>query len=149
MVRISMIVAVFALLVFVPQSWASKSIQEERHELMETAKDAAKVVGGMLKGNAAFNAQQAMEGFLVWQNVAETAGDMFPEGSETGYDTEAKATVWTDREGFNKEMDAFLLAVNKAIVADPQSLDELNAAAGPVFKSCKSCHEGYRVEEED
>jgi cytochrome c556 len=144
-----MIVAAFALLVFVPQSWASESIQEERHELMETAKDAAKVVGGMLKGNAAFNAQQAMESFLVWQNVAETAGDLFPEGSETGYDTEAKETVWSDREGFNKEMDAFLLTVNKAIVSDPQTLDELKAAAGPIFKSCKSCHEGYRVEEED
>lgn len=149
MSRTTLVTTALATLFFVSSTWAAQPVQEERHELMETAKDAAAVVGGMLKGDVPFNATEAMDGFLVWQNVAETAGNLFPDGSETGYDTRAKQAVWTDREGFDKEMDAFLLAVNKAIVADPQNLDDLKAAAGPIFKSCKACHESYRTEKED
>jgi len=39
--------------------------------------------------------------------------------------------------------------VDAAIAAKPDSLEALNAAAGPVFKTCKGCHEGYRVEKKD
>jgi cytochrome c556 len=43
----------------------------------------------------------------------------------------------------------FNTKVDEAIDANPKSLDELKAVAGPVFKSCKGCHDGYRVEKED
>lgn len=127
---------------------ASGTVQEQRHELMESAKDAAKPVGGMLKGEVAFDAAEAMDSFKTWADVAARTGDLFPEGSETGYGTEAKATIWTDREGFNRELAAFSEAVDAAIAANPQDLESLKAAAGPVFKACKSCHEGYRVDDE-
>jgi len=120
-----------------------------RQHLMEDTRDAAKVVGGMLKGNQPFDADAAMAALNTWKKTATEAGDLFPEGSETGHDTEAKATVWTDRDGFNAEMEKFNVAVDAAIAANPDSLDALKAAAGPVFKSCKGCHEGYRVEKED
>ena len=35
-----------------------------------------------------------------------------------------------------------------AIAAKPDSLEELKKVAGPVFKTCKGCHEGYRVDKE-
>ena len=116
---------------------------------MEDTRDAAKVIGGMLKKNQPFDAEAAMASFKVWQNTANEAGELFPEGSETGHDTEARETIWTDRDGFNKEMTNFSNQVNAAILASPDSLETLNAAAGPVFKACKACHEGYRVEKED
>ena len=68
---------------------------------------------------------------------------------DTGYDTEAKPEIWTDRAGFDAALNAFAEAVDAAIAANPQTLEELKAAAGPVFKSCKGCHENYRVEKED
>lgn len=147
MLRISLFTSALVFLLSFATAWASGSVQEQRHELMESAKDAAKPVGGMLKGELEFDAGLAMESFQVWAKVAAEAGDLFPEGSETGYDTEAKATVWTDREGFNQQLDEFSKAVNSAIEASPQDLEELKAAAGPVFKTCKSCHEGYRVDD--
>lgn len=122
---------------------------EKRQQLMEDTRDAAKVIGGMLKQERPFDAGAAMDSFKVWKETAEKAGDLFPEGSDTGHDTEAKATIWTDRDGFNQKMEEFATRVDAAIAASPDSLEALNAAAGPVFKACKGCHEGYRVEKED
>ena len=119
-----------------------------RQHLMEDTRDAAKVIGGMLKQEQAFDAEAAMAAFKVWKKTALEAGDLFPEGSETGHETEAKASIWTDRDGFNQKMADFNTQVDAAIAASPDSLEALKGAAGPVFKTCKGCHEGYRVEKE-
>jgi cytochrome c556 len=121
----------------------------ERQKLMENTRDGAKVIGGMLKGAKPFDAEAAMSALQVWKITATEAGDLFPEGSETGHDTEAKSTIWSDREGFNEKMAIFNTEVDAAIAAKPESLDALKAAAGPVFQACKGCHDGYRVEKED
>jgi cytochrome c556 len=149
MVKVFLICSVLALQLIVSSASAGDSVQEQRHDLMVEARDAAKSIGGMLKGEQPFDAAAAMASFEVWARVAVTAGDLFPEGSETGYGTEAKETVWTDREGFNQKMLEFSQAANNAIEAAPQDVEALQAAAGPVFKTCKGCHEGYRVEDED
>jgi cytochrome c556 len=127
---------------------AGESPQEQRHELMEGVGDAAKPVGGMLKEEVAFDAEVAMESFQTWAEAADLFGDLFPAGSETGYDTEARATIWSDRAGFENALAGFAEAVDAAIAAQPQDLEALNAAAGPVFEKCKACHEDYRVEDE-
>ena len=69
-------------------------------------------------------------------------------GSETGHDTEAKSTIWTDREGFDARFEEFGQSVDAAIASDPQTLESLNAVMKPIFKECKSCHEGFRVEKD-
>jgi cytochrome c556 len=120
-----------------------------RQELMESTRDAAKVIGGMLKEEQPFDAEAAMAALKTWKKTATTAGDLFPEGSESGHDTEAKATIWTDRAGFEEKLTNFGTSVDAAIAANPGSLEALKAAAGPVFDACKNCHEGYRVEKED
>lgn len=139
-----------ALLLFIAAlpAWAGDSPQEQRHEVMEHVGDAAKAVGGMLKEERPFDAAVAMASFETWAKAADHFGDLFPPGSETGFDTEAKATIWSDRAGFDAALAGFAEAVDAAIAAQPQDLESLNAAAGPVFKQCKGCHEEYRVEDE-
>ncbi len=119
-----------------------------RQDLMEGNKDAAKVIGGMLKEEQPFDADAAMAALETWKKSATLAGDLFPEGSDSGHDTEAKATIWTDRDGFDADMEDFNIQVDAAIAAKPESLEALKAVAGPVFKACKSCHEEYRVEKD-
>lgn len=121
---------------------------EERQKLMEDTRDAAKVIGGMVKQERDFDANEAMEALKVWQITAAEVGELFPEGSAIGHDTEAKVTIWSDREGFDDKLAEFSSTVDAAIAAKPANLDALKAAAGPVFKSCKGCHEGYRVEKD-
>ena len=120
-----------------------------RQHLMEETRDAAKVIGGMVKGEKPFDAEAAMAALEVWKKTATEAGDQFPEGSETGHDTEAKSTIWSDRDGFNEKMAMFNTKVDEAIAATPDSVDALKTVAGPVFQSCKGCHDGYRVDKED
>lgn len=120
-----------------------------RQHLMEETRDAAKVIGGMLKEQQPFDAEAAMAAFDVWKKTATEVGDLFPEGSGIGHETEAKVTIWTDRDGFNEQMADFGTAVDAAISASPDSLEALKNAAGPVFNTCKGCHEGYRVEKKD
>ena len=126
---------------------AGDSPQEARHELMEDVGGAAKTIGKMLKEEAPFDAAQAMEALQVWADSAEPFGDMFPKGSETGFDTEAKSTIWSDRAGFEQALAAFKEKAEAAVAANPQTLAELQPAAGPVFKTCKGCHESYRVDD--
>lgn len=121
---------------------------EKRQHLMEDTRDAAKVVGGMLKGKTEFDADAAMAALKTWKKTATEAGDLFPEGSETGHDTEAKSTIWSDRAGFEEKMADFNTAVDAAIAAKPDSLDTLKPVAGPIFNTCKGCHDGYRVEKD-
>ena len=137
-----------ALLAAMQAAMASESPQEQRHELMEDVRGHAKTIGKMLEGETAFDAGAAMEALQTWAEVAGQVGDLFPEGSETGFDTEAKATIWSDREGFNAALSAWSEAIDAAIASNPQDLEALQAAAGPVFKKCKACHEEYRVDDE-
>jgi len=145
-------ILIFSFLVFLfpmQQALASDTPQEARHELMEDVGDAAKPIGKMLKGEQEFDAAVVMESFQTWSVAAGVFGDMFPAGSETGGETEARETIWSDRDGFNAQLARFGEAVDAAIKAAPQDLEALKAAAGPVFKECKGCHEEYRVEDED
>ena len=121
---------------------------EQRQNMMEDTRDAAKVIGGMIKQERDFDADEAMQALMVWQKTATEVGELFPDGSAVGHDTEAKVTIWSDREGFDDKLAEFSSTVEAAIAAKPDSLDALKAAAGPVFKSCKGCHEGYRVEKD-
>jgi len=147
--RVIFISSILALMFSLSPAWAADSPQEVRHEMMEAVGDAAKPVGKMLKGEQEFDAAVVMESFQVWSNAAIDFGDLFPEGSETGYDTEARETIWTDRDGFNEHLVTFTDAVISAIEDNPQDLEMLKTATGPVFKACKACHEDYRVEDED
>ena len=147
MTRIFMMFAAVLLAAAAIPAWAEEAPQEVRHELMEDVGGAAKSIGKMLKGEAPFDAAVANESLRTWADAAAVVGDLFPEGTETGYDTEAKATIWTDRAGFDEQVALFAEAANAAVAANPQSLDELKPAAGGVFKTCKSCHESYRVDD--
>lgn len=121
--------------------------QELRHEMMEDVGGAAKKIGGMMKGEVEFDAETAGKALKVWANAAGYFGDLFPDGSESGFNTEASPEIWNDRAGFDEQLALFSEASLAAVEAAPQDLDALKAAADPVFKVCKSCHEGYRVED--
>ena len=148
MKRFTIALCIIPAILFGAVALAQESPQEQRHELMEGVGDAAKPVGAMLKGEAPFDAAIVMASLQTFADAASKVGALFPEGTETGHDTLAKSTIWSDRAGFDANLKAWSDAVDAAIAAAPQDLDALNAAAGPVFKECKSCHEGYRLEKE-
>ncbi len=122
------------------------SPQDERHELMESVKDGAQVVGPMLQGKKDYDAAAAMQALETWREVGTKFGALFPDGSEGG---EAAPAIWEDRDGFNAALTEWRDATNAAIAVNPQTLDDAKASIGPVFNTCKNCHDTYRIEEEE
>jgi cytochrome c556 len=120
----------------------------ERHELMEGVGDAAKPIGQMLKGEREFDAAGVMASFETFDEASARFGELFPPGSETGQDTEAAPAIWEDRAGFEEALAAWADAVDAAIAANPQTLDETKPVAGEIFNTCKGCHDDYRIEDE-
>ena len=121
--------------------------QHARHELMEEVGDAAKPVGQMLRGNAEFDAAVLTASMQTFVDAAKTFGDLFPEGSDTGK-TRAAPAIWEDRAGFDKALAEFGAAAEAVLAANPGSLEDAKPVVGPVFNTCRTCHESYRLEEE-
>ena len=120
----------------------------KRQDLMSNTREALKPLIGMSRGEVEFDAVTVAESLAVFGNTAEKAGDMFPPGSETGGDTEARATIWTDRDGFNEKLADFGDAVAKAQAAGIDSVDALKPQLQSVLGTCKGCHDDYRVDKD-
>jgi len=121
---------------------------EQRQELMEQTRDALKPLIGMTRGQVDFNADTVRESLEVFANTANEAPNYFPVGSETGFETEARATVWTDREGFDMAFMRFAAAVEEAQDANIDSLETMEPELQKILKTCKGCHDDYRVEDD-
>ena len=127
---------------------ASDSPQNERHELMEGVGDAAKVIGGMLRGQTEYDAAAVMDSLETFDAASAKFGELFPPGSETGEGTEAAPAIWEDRAGFNAALNEWADAVDTAIAAAPGTLEEGKPVLSPIFQACKGCHDNYRIEDE-
>ena len=102
----------------------------------------------MFKGEADYDAAVVMTSLQTFHDAALKFGDLFPEGSQPSEESEAAPAIWEDRDGFNEALAMWRDAVDAAIAAAPQTLDEAKPAVGPVFKTCKNCHDDYRIEKE-
>lgn len=121
--------------------------RHERHELMEGVGKAAKPVGKMLKGELGYDAEVVMASLQTWHDASMKFGDLFPVGTETGMDTEAAPAIWEDRAGFEEALGKFRAATEAAIEAKPATVEEASSTVGPIFKTCKGCHDNYRIED--
>lgn len=144
-IRFPLILAAAAI---ATSAFADDDPRHERHELMEGVRDAAKPVGLMLRGEAEFDSKQLMRTLSVWKDAAGKFGGLFPEGTDTGMDTEAAPTIWTDRAGFDAALAEWATAVDTAIEAAPATLEAAKPVVGPVFQTCKGCHDNYRISDE-
>lgn len=122
--------------------------RHERHELMEGVGDAAKPVGQMFKGEREYDANVVMATLQTWHDASMSFGDLFPEGSETGMDTEAAPTIWEDRAGFDEALVTWRDAIEAAQVAAPATLEAAKPIVGEVFQTCKGCHDNYRIDDD-
>ena len=144
-IRFPLILAALAIATSV---FADDDPRHVRHELMEGVRDAAKPVGLMMRGEAEFDNELLMQSLNVWREAGRQFGDLFPEGTETGMDTEAAPAIWEDRAGFEAALAKWQGAVDKAIEANPDTLEAARPVVGPIFQTCKGCHDNYRISDE-
>ena len=119
----------------------------KRQKIMEGVRDAAKPIGLMMRGEQEYDADVVMESLETWRAAGEKFGGLFPEGTESGQETEAAPAIWEDRAGFDAALTKWREATDAAIAANPQSLADARPTVGPVFQTCKGCHDTYRIED--
>lgn len=119
--------------------------QEERQTTMKQIGGAMGSLAKMAKGEAEYDAAAARQAFTTISESAEKFGQQFPEGSETGFDTEAHPDIWTNRDDFDARVAK--LKADAAAAADSVGDDasDLGAKLGMVGQNCGSCHETYRL----
>ncbi|ESR24846.1 c-type cytochrome [Lutibaculum baratangense] len=121
---------------------------ETRQQIM---KDVGKATGAgakMAKAEEPFDAATAEEVFTTIHAKIEQFPQYFPEGSETGGDTEARPTIWSDREGFEKAADNLQQVAAKYMADVPQDLKTFRPAFAEMTRMCGACHEDYRVKKD-
>lgn len=122
--------------------------QVERQELMEGVGKAAGTMAKMVKGETEFD-QQAVIGALETISASiEEFPTHFPEGSETGHETEAAPTIWENKAEFEARAMDLKEAADAGLANPPTDLDSLKAMFGPLTKNCGACHEDFRLKKE-
>ena len=122
----------------------------------ETRKATMKAIGGafggvlvkMAKGEVPYDAAAAKAAVdtLSAKAASLDADTLFPKGSETGGETLASPKIWQDGAGFKAAMADMQKAVATHGPMASQGLPALKAAVGDIGKTCKTCHDGYRLE---
>ncbi|HMR62185.1 MAG TPA: cytochrome c [Amaricoccus sp.] len=121
-----------------------------RQALMDNNGTAAGVAGAVMKGELAYSPVVGKAVIYAVSATAAAYGDYFPEGSEDAARSNASPKIWQDMAGFEAELAKFQEAAAKAREIagkdGPADADAFKAAMGPIFDSCKTCHESYRLE---
>ncbi|MEM7426310.1 MAG: cytochrome c [Pseudomonadota bacterium] len=117
----------------------------DRQTMMKNVGASMRVAAGMVRGKIPFDALVAEMAMRTMNSTALGYPAMFPQGSESGADTEAGPGIWSDAAGFAAASDAFADASGKAAEAAKGGADSFKGAFGAVAKNCKACHEKFRV----
>ena len=116
----------------------------DRHELMEGIGDHAKKIGGALKQGTTEGVADEAEGINA---KARKINPLFPEGS-TDPKSRAKPEIWQKWSEFER-LTAALEKDSAALAQAARQGGDAQAAATKMFDSCKSCHDQFRIPEED
>lgn len=119
--------------------------QEMRQEMMKQVGGAAGTLSKMAKGEAPFDAAAAVAAFTTMAEVGATYADQFPEGSETGFETEASPAIWQNMDDFKAKTAKFQADAAAAAGMTFADAAAVGAAFGGVAANCGACHELYRV----
>ena len=104
-------------------------------------------IGNMVNNRAPYDAKTAAESAQVVATLAQLPFVAFEPGTEKGFETRAKAGIWSENEKFRtaaKQLQDESLKLEAA--AKTGNLDALKVSFGAVGRTCKNCHDSYREE---
>lgn len=122
--------------------------QEMRQEMMKQVGGATGAMAKMVKGEEDFDQAKVIEALTTISETMAEYPAQFPEGTETGMDTEAAPAIWTNMDDFTAKAMALKSDADAAIANPPADLDGLKTVFGPLTKNCGACHETYRLKKD-
>ncbi|WP_099865149.1 c-type cytochrome [Pararhizobium haloflavum] len=122
--------------------------QEVRQQLMEEVGDATGVMGNMLRGRTEYDPQAVIEALGVIEANAAVFPDYFPEGSETGFETEALPAIWENKAEFEERSDELSSAAAELAGAVPEDMDAFAPMFQEFSRNCSGCHDDFRMSDD-
>lgn len=148
--KIVCLAVALALGVVAPMSSAHEGatgLVKDRMDLMKEMKGAVKKMAPIIKGKAAYDAATVQAAARVLERDAgQHLLEHFPKGS-LQKPTDAKPIIWQEWERFSGLANK--LQSSAAALGHTQDLRASRAAFQKVAKTCKSCHDRYRAEDDD
>ncbi len=117
----------------------------QRQDLMKSNQEQVRLLTGMVRGQAPFNAATAQAAFGRIEQNARQIPALFPAGSHQGK-TEALPVIWERKADFDAHA-AKLEQDAKAAQAGITDQASLQAALQRVGQNCGGCHQTYRKKE--
>ena len=127
---------------------AADEPQVVRQEMMKKVGGAVGASAKMVKGEMPYDAAAAKAAMETIAMVMSTYPDLFPAGSEEGFETEAKAEIWQNMDDFKAKSAKLEMEAAAIAASAPADVDAFRAAFGPLTQNCGACHELYRVKKE-
>lgn len=119
---------------------------EERKELMKSVGKAIKAAVPMAKGEAPYDAAAAADAMKTMNEVPDKFVKLFPEGTGDHPETEAAPKIWENMDDFVAKANDLKTASAAAMDAAGKGQEAFKAALfGSVVKTCKGCHDAYRI----
>jgi cytochrome c556 len=128
------------------QQTAEETVKARQHNLKDLG-GAFKAVRDQIRKPAP-DMTQVQQATAQIDQLALEMKQWFPKGSGPGEDieTDAKAEIWSDPQGFETAMAKFQQEAPKlASFAKAGDTDGLKKQVGVVGGACKGCHDKYRV----
>lgn len=126
-------------------------VVKDRQDLMDSQKDAMKVIGDMAKGKTPFDAAAATKAANDINTTAKKIPDLFPEGSGgEANKSDALPAVWEKWDRFKANATDLANAAEALAKALGDSASEdWKPALQKVGEACKSCHEDFRKKKKE
>ncbi|MEX1032701.1 MAG: cytochrome c [Cellvibrionaceae bacterium] len=127
-----------------------EQLMHERHENFETIGESFKAIRDQLRSGNADMAIIATSAQTI-NTLAQELHTWFPEGTgpETGIETEAKAEIWQDKDGFNAAASRLVEESGKfATLASSGDASAIMGGVQSLGGACKNCHDTYRVDDD-
>ncbi len=137
------LLSILALALAIPAIGADSDPIKARQDTMEGVGGAMKVLSGIARGEAKFDATTVQAKAKEIATAFDAAAELFPAGSEKGAsETWAKPAIWTNRADFDSKLQAaHSAALDLQKVSDEAAY---RPALGKLGAACKACHELYR-----
>jgi cytochrome c556 len=145
MKKIRIVAAAVLACVAATAVFAQQEPQAVRQDLMKGIGRSVGTLGGIAKGEQPYDMETVRDALTTINTNIQAFPDYFPEGSESGLETEAKPDIWSKKDDFHakaRELEDVSSSLLADLPSDRQGVQQAVQAIGPV---CGDCHESYRV----
>lgn len=126
----------------------AKAAVDFRQALLQLVRSNMGALGAMAKGNIPFDAERMEKNGMRIEQLALMMPDYFAiDTSSYKVPSDAKDIVWEQHDDFNSKINDLVMAArNLQVVAADGDESKFRGAIGQVGRSCKGCHDKYKVD---